>query len=290
MKHPSMLFIAFVCTIVPVFGAFSAVSKCQKTNMQRCLDSACAINIGMNPAARCQYCGTSSAGDPPSQKGLSSITAGTSTKYALTTKELGVAPSDPGRRYIWATTECIKKLPDCTTDDVSAIYDKLIEQSCKAAGITMQISAAMTNMNKKPTKSSCNTNLTTCMNKKCGNAFENCTDDAIFTRSIAECAADASGCDEYIAAFRTEITNDRKSTYEKRESVVQTLVQNYQNSRESRLSNTKSNCQTGKTFDTCVSTVCNNNMPNKCDNDKTERSMAERLCQFYKTACTAIKY
>ena len=40
---------------------------------------------------------------------------------------------------------------------------------------------------------------------------------------------------------------------------------------------------------TCVTATCNNNMPNKCDNNKTEQSMAERLCQFYKTACTVLK-
>ena len=289
MNHIKMLFIATFCAIAPVFGAFSATPQCSLVNMQRCLDSACAINIGMNPAARCQYCGTSAAGDAPSQKGLSSITAGQSTKYTLTAAELRVAPSDPGRRYIWATTECIKKLPDCTTDDVSKLYDKLIEQSCKAAGVNMQITTAMQNISKKPTKSSCNTMFTTCMNKKCGTSFENCEEDATFTQSIAECATDATGCDDYVAEFRGIITNDRKTTYARRESVLQTLVKNYQSTRESKLSGAKTNCKNGNTFNSCVNTVCNNNMPNKCDNDKTERSMAERLCQFYKTACAVLK-
>lgn len=289
MIYPKTLFIATFCAIAPVFGAFSATPQCSLVNMQRCLDSACAINIGMNPAARCQYCGTSAAGDAPSQKGLSSITAGQSTKYTLTAAELRVAPSDPGKRYIWATTECIKKLPDCTTDDVSKLYDKLIEQSCKAAGVNMQITTAMQNISKKPTKSSCDTMFTTCMNKKCGTAFENCEEDATFTQSIAECATDAGGCDEYIAEFRGTVTNDRKTTYARRESVLQTLVKNYQSTRESKLSGAKTNCKNGNTFNSCVNTVCNNNMPNKCDNDKTERSMAERLCQFYKTACAVLK-
>lgn len=289
MKHPNLLFVSAIFVIAPFFGAFSAVSKCSKTNLQRCLDSACAINVGMNPAARCQYCGTSSAGDMPSQKGISSVTVGQSTKYTLTAKELRVAPSEPGKRYIWATTECIKKLPDCTTDDVSNLYDKLIEQSCKAAGITMQITTTMQNINKKPTKSSCNTKMTTCMNKKCGTVFENCEDDAIFTRSIAECATDSTGCDDYIAEFRKQLTDERKSTYAKREAVAEALVKSYQSTRESKLSGTEKNCQSNKTFDACVSMVCNNNMPNKCDENKTERSMAERLCQFHKTACSVLK-
>lgn len=289
MCYPRLLFIVAICAIAPAFCAPAATSKCSKTNMQRCLDSACAINVGMNPAARCQYCGTSSAGEAPSQKGLNKITAGQSTKYTITDKELKVAPSDPGKRYIWATTECIKKLPDCTTDDVSAIYDKLIEQSCKAAGVSMQISATMSNINKKQTKSSCTTAFTTCMNKKCGTSFENCEEDATFTRSVAECATDATGCDEYIAELRTQFTKDRKNAYAKKESTLQSIVKNYQDTRKTKISSTKSNCQNGKTFNSCVNTVCNNNMPNKCDQNKTERSMAERLCQFYKTACTVLK-
>ncbi len=289
MKRHSIFFIAIICAVTPVLCAHAAVSKCQKTSMQRCLDSACAINIGMNPSARCQYCGTSAAGNPPSQKGLSTITAGQSTKYVLTDRELRVAPSDPGRRYIWATTECIKRLPDCTADDVSDIYDKLIEQSCKAAGVSMQTASAMQTINKKPTKSSCNDALTVCMNKKCGTTFENCAEDAIFTRSIAECAAESTGCDDYIAEFRTSLTNDRKTAAARRESVLQNLVKDYQSTRESKVAGAKTNCKNGKTFENCVTATCNNNMPNKCDNNKTERSMAERLCQFYKTACTVLK-
>lgn len=289
MKRHNIFFIAIFCAVAPVFCAPAAISKCQKTSMQRCLDSACAINIGMNPSARCQYCGTSAAGNPPSQKGLSTITAGQSTKYVLTDRELRVAPSDPGKRYIWATTECIKKLPDCTTDDVSDIYDKLIEQSCKAAGVTMQTASAMQAINKKPTKSSCNDAFTTCMNKKCGTTFENCEEDTTFTRSIAECATESTGCDDYIAEFRATITTDRKTAAARRESVLQTLVKTYQNNREYNISATKSGCKNNAEFNSCINTVCNKNMPNKCDDNKTERSMAERLCQFYKTACTVLK-
>ena len=289
MKRHNIFFIATICAFALVFCAPAALSKCQKTSMQRCLDSACAINIGMNPSARCQYCGTSAAGNPPSQKGLSRVTAGQSTKYTLTDREMRNAPSDTGARYVWATNECIKKLPDCTPDDVSDLYDKLIEQSCKAAGVNMQAASAIESINKKRTKTSCNDAFTACMDKKCGTTFENCEEDAIFTRSIAECAAESTGCDDYIAEFRTTITNDRKTAVARRESVLQTLVKNYQSTRESKLSSAKSNCKSGKTFETCVTATCNNNMPNKCDNNKTERSMAERLCQFYKTACTVLK-
>lgn len=287
MKYFNLFFIA-------VFGAFTAfcghaaVSKCSKTNLARCLDSACAINASMNPAARCQYCGTSGAGEPPSQKGLNNITAGQSTKYAISEKDLKVAPSDPGKRYIWATTECIKKLPDCTPDDASAAYDKLIEQSCKAAGVTMQIQNAATKLNTKKTKTSCNNTFTTCMDKKCGTAFELCETDSDFDRVIAECGADATGCDDYIAEFKKTFGNARTNAMNNRENLVKTIAENYQKSRKTKLENIQKGCTKGTAADACIESVCANNMRGKCKESK-EKSMAKQLCKFYDNACTVLK-
>ncbi len=270
------------------FGANAAVQKCSKINLTRCLDSVCAINIGVNPAARCQYCGTSSAGTPPSEKKLSNVTAGQSTRYALTAKELAVAPSDPGKRYMWGTAECIKKLDTCTTDDVSAAYDKLIEQSCKSAGISMQIEHAAADLNKKPSKAKCTDSLTTCINQKCGNGFESCVADADFDRIIAECATDATGCDEYVADVRKTIANDREQAYTIRENTVQALVDSSKTTRENKLKNALAACKNNTASASCVDTVCKNNMPGKCDND-TEKAMATQLCKFYDTACAVLK-
>lgn len=287
MKSLNLIFVGFFGCVV-VFGANAAVSKCSKTNLNRCLDSVCAINIGINPAARCQYCGTSSAGTPPTQKGITNITAGQSTKYALTEKELKVAPTDPGRRYIWATTECIKKLPDCTTDDVSASYDKLIEQSCKSAGVSMQTAKAVADLNAKPTKTKCNDTLNTCITKKCGVSFETCEQDADFDRFIAECATDATGCDEYIAEFRKSSTESRKKAYATRDQVLVNLVKGYQDGRKSRLETARSKCSKGTSTKSCVDTVCDMYMVGKCQ-ESTEKSMANQLCKFYETACTVLK-
>jgi hypothetical protein len=288
LNHPKVIFVAVFGIMTAFCTNAAAPSKCPKTNLTRCLDSGCAINIGMNPAARCQYCGTSAAGDIPTQKGLSNVTVGQSAKYDLTEKELRVAPSDPGKRYIWVTTECLKKLPKCTTDDVSDIYDKLIEQSCKAAGVSMQMETAISNLDQKPTKNKCNTTFTTCMDKKCGTAFATCEDDSDFTRFIGECATESTGCDEYIAEFRESLTTSRKSAYANRENLVQTLVTNYQTTRENKLKNARANCTNGSASKTCVDTVCANNMTGKCETS-TERSIATQLCKFYETACTVLK-
>ena len=286
MKLSNFTFaVLFAC--VPLCGTVAATAKCSKTNLTRCLDSVCAINNNINPAARCQYCGTSAAGNPPT-KGLTNVTAGQSTKYALSAKELSVAPSDPGRRYMWATTECVKKIAGCTPDDVSTAYDRLIEQSCKSAGVSMQTAAAIDNMNAKPTKAKCTETLNTCINKKCGAGFESCTADADFDRVIAECATDATGCDEYFAEVRESAASERERVYANRENTVQSLVDNYKTIRENKLNNTRNACNNKTASESCIKTVCANNMPGKCDGD-TEKAMATQLCKFYDVACTVLK-
>lgn len=287
MKTINLIFIGILGWAV-VFVANAATPTCSKANLTRCLDSACAINIGMNPSARCQYCGTSSAGTPSTQKGLTNVTAGQSTKYALSAQELKIAPSDPGKRYIWATTECIKKLPDCTPDDVSNTYDKLIEQSCRAAGVSVNIAGAMASINSAPSGTKCNETLSICINKKCGASFDLCQQDSDFDKFISECAVDATGCDEYIAEFRAQTTTERKKTYESAENDLQDTIKKIQSDRASALAAARAECTDDAKYKSCVTNMCESHMANKCTG-KTEKSMAELLCKYYKTACTALK-
>ena len=287
MKSTNCIFIGLVGCVF-AFTANAAAQKCSKINLTRCLDSVCAINSGINPAARCQYCGTSSAGTPPSEKSLSNVTAGQSTKYALSAKELQVAPSEPGARYMWATAECVKKIAGCTTDDASSAYDKLIEQSCKSAGVSIQIANTMADINKAPTKTKCTNTMTECINKKCGAGFDTCKTDAELDRAIAECATAATGCDEYIADVRKSVTTERATVSENRENAVQSLVASYKNVRENKLTSAQTACAKKTASSSCVKTVCANNMPGKCDGD-TEKAMATQLCKFYDTACTVLK-
>lgn len=287
MKTINLIFIGILGWL-SVFVAKAATPTCSKANLTRCLDSACAINIGMNPSARCQYCGTSSAGTPSTQKGLTNVTAGQSTKYALSAQELKIAPSDPGKRYIWATTECIKKLPDCTPDDVSNTYDKLIEQSCRAAGVSVNIAGAMASINSAPSGTKCNETLSICINKKCGASFDLCQQDSDFDKFISECAVNATGCDEYIAEFRAQTATERKKTYESAENDLQDTIKKIQSDRASALAAARAECTDDAKYKSCVTNICESHMANKCTG-KTEKSMAELLCKYYKTACAALK-
>ena len=256
----------------------TAASKCSQTNMMRCLDSVCAINIGMNPAARCQYCGTSLAGTPTAQKGLKNVSVGQSSKYAFTDKELAVAPSDPGKRYIWATGECIKKVGNCTTDDVSNIYDKLIEQSCKAAGINMQTDRAIVNMASKPSQTLCTRLLEAGIEAKCGTQFDNCNEDSDIDRIVSECITQASGCAEYAPSIKSEYKAKRAKTFESRENALQQIVQDYQNGRQNTWDKTVADCKNDTAEKSCHAKY----------QDAFGTKIATLICEYYKRACNTI--
>ena len=290
MKPKNIILIA-LCLCAPVFAAGAATkSKCSLANLNRCMDSVCAINSGVNPSARCQYCGTSNAGTPPTQKGLTNVTAGQSTKYAISARDLESAPSDPEKRYNWATNECIKKLPDCTAQDVSESYDKLIEQSCRAAGVTAQIARTSAEIKQKPTKQKCTTSLTTCTNKKCGTDFASCATDVELDRAVAECAVDATGCDEYIAEFRENMRTTRNSLNDAREDALRAIVTKHQDARTGEVETALQKCKNNSASDTCVKQTCTK-LTGKCEGTdaETETAMAKQFCKFYDTACTVLK-
>ena len=288
MKYHKIIFLAFV-VCAHVATVFAAPARCSKQSLTRCLDSACAINIGANPAARCQYCGTSDAGTPNSgKKAMKSVTAGKSSKNVLSDKELKNAPSDAGKRYMWASSECLKKLPDCTAEDISETYDKLIEQSCTAAGIAMKTTAASNAINQKPTKSKCQATFTKCMNTQCGTGFDNCSNDSEFDRAISLCATESNGCDEYMADLRSEINGARNQQFADHDNAIEGLVKAYQENRKKLVGSAVKSCQSNNGLNSCVKTVCETNMVGKCENEN-EKVMARSLCKFYETACGTIK-
>ena len=281
-------------------GLFFAVSatdvlaaSCSIANLTRCLDSACAINLSSNPAARCQYCGTSDAGEPATGNAMRSVSVGASAKYNFTDKELKKAPTDPGERYAWATAECLKKVSGCTPDDVTDNYDELIEQSCRAAGVTAQRDNALIAASKTKTKTTCKTDINSCIvaNNKCNADFSQCTEDANFDKFFAECSVLATGCDEHLSAIRGEIIASRDTYVKNAEAMIASIVESYKQERASKLASIKSNCRDNSGFDACVETVCSTNMPNKCETSdfgKSERSVANQLCTFHKLACETI--
>lgn len=284
-----LLLFALITAGMPFMA--SAATSCSKANLTRCLDSVCAINVSSNPAARCQYCGTASAGTP-ADDGMRAVSVGTSSKYTLTSKELRSAPTDPGARYAWATTECLKKVTGCTPDDVTDTYDSLIEQSCKAAGINAEMAALHAAAAKKKSSTACNTTIRACVmaSTKCGADWRACREDAVFDKFYAACGVEATGCDEYISEIRTALQSARDTTLASAQETLLGIVAAYQANRERQLVSAQNGCRDNSARLQCIETVCERNMPGKCAPGKeNEKSIATQLCKFYDLACNVLK-
>lgn len=301
----SLLFV-LTCSV-----ANAAVQQCSHANLTRCLDSACAINISSNPAARCQYCGSENAGTPPNTK-MKSVSVGTSAKYNISEKDLKKAPTAPGERYAWATKQCITKVPGCTLDDVTEAYDKLIEQSCTAAGISAKMEELQAELKKTRTKSDCESEITACVidASGCTADYRACKENASFDRVFASCSALSTGCDNFTSEIRTALLGERDNAVENADLILAKIVGAYQAIRDATLADTKSSCENNRAYDECVKIVCERNMPDKCvtplygkefdrtmaserDSDATklkedELVTAGLLCQFHKTACNTL--
>ena len=285
MKY-RLVFLAINLLFAPtlVFGA------CSVSNLTRCLDSVCAINISANPSARCQYCGTSSAGSPNKSTTMKNISVGISSKYNISNEELQTAPTEPGERYVWGTRLCLEKVSGCTTDDVTKNYDKLIEQSCKAAGI----SAEMVNLSKKAnatkTQTTCATEIESCVvdEKHCSASYKNCKSDQDFDKYFSQCSVASNGCESYLTNIRKTLISFRANSYANAEKLLKNIVNAYQSDRNQRLTTTENGCKNNKATKDCIERVCSNNMRKKCNNTN-EQSAAESLCKFYDTACERLK-
>lgn len=283
----------FLClTVIGLFAPTFVYGACSVANLTRCLDSVCAINIGANPAARCQYCGSASAGTPTKSTTMHSVSAGTSTKYTISDKELKKAPSDPGERYVWGTKLCLEKVSGCTPDDVSDNYDSLIEQSCKAAGISAEMANLIKKANTTKTQNTCSSEIETCIIdvKRCNANFRNCQSDSDFDKYFSECSIASSGCESFLTNIKQTIAASRKTYFDNASKLLANIVAAYQSNREQRLTNALASCKNNKAFEECVGRVCKTNMRNKCDiGFEYEKTAASELCKFYDTACTRLK-
>lgn len=271
--------------ILPQFG-FGAT--CSRINLTKCLDSACAINLSANPAARCQYCGTADAGEPAANA-MKSISAGSSSKNTIPAKELKNAPSDPGERYVWATKQCLAIVNNCSTDDVAEAYDPLIEKSCTAAGISNKMAAAQKNAVKNTkTAASCTDEISVCITKpeKCDTDFSKCANDEQFDNFFAVCSSQSLGCTNFIDKARNEIANNRTSVTKSIASNIDSIVAAHKNARNQKITSIKSDCSNNNIYERCVKTACKDNTNDNCASDN---SIASNLCEFYKTACKRIK-
>ena len=283
-----ILFFSALLLFAPTF----VYGACSVANLTRCLDSVCAINIGANPAARCQYCGTSSAGIPEKSTTMKSVSAGASTKYIISDKELKKAPKDPGQRYIWATQECLKKVSGCDTDDVSDNYDSLIEQSCTAAGISADFENLTKKTNKTKSQTECSRDIEACIiaTNRCNADYKNCESDSDFDRYFSECSIASSGCDSFLAEIRNGLTSSRNTAVANADKILQKITNAYKTAREQRLAFAQSSCKNNKAITDCVNQVCKNNMPNQCKvKSENEEAIAKELCKFHEIACTRLK-
>ena len=283
--------------LVPGFG----YAACSRANLTRCLDSACAINISSNPAARCQYCGTADAGEP-NDAGMRAVSVGTSSKNTISVKDLKSAPADPGERYVWASKKCIAMVNGCTTDDVSDVYDSLIEQSCTAAGINAQMAVLFEKARQKKTAATCKSEITACMvgDAKCSSKYTGCDEDADFNKFFSECSVAATGCDEHLSDIRSTLMASRDKAIKNAETMLMSIVQSYRDARASRLAAIRKSCENQSALNACISSMCNRSMPNQCDatREKTESyqkivkseiAIATQLCQFIDIACSTLK-
>ena len=285
-------YIAFLCGLIYVMsGPVLAATSCSRANLTRCLDSVCAINVSSNPAARCQYCGSSGAGTPPSG-GLRGVSVGVSTRYNVSDKELKNAPSEPIARYNWAKKQCLAKVAGCTADDVEEVYEPLIEQSCTAAGVVAEIKSLAVAATTERTYDSCMADIRICVisDKNCDADFSQCKSDSDFDRVFATCGVDATGCDVHIPGIRDELLLLRDAAIGDAARVMESIVASYRGARENKIAKTRADCADGSLRDSCVSSVCATNMVNRCAGDfaESEKAMATQLCKFYELACDTL--
>ncbi|MBO4672158.1 MAG: hypothetical protein J5608_00710 [Alphaproteobacteria bacterium] len=266
-----------------------AGAACSRINLTKCLDSACAINMGANPAARCQYCGTPEAGEPATSA-MKSVTAGTASKNSISAKDLKKAPTDPGERYVWATKLCLEKITGCTTEDVEETYDPLIEKSCTAAGISQDMAALQKKSTKTKSESACRNEINACVvsEKKCGADFSKCKTNELFDQALASCTTQSTGCTAFSKTIRESIAKTRADTISTAASNVQAIVAAHIKRRMTKITSINQGCSGNTNYESCVAEACKNNTPNNCANPD-EQKIANYLCQFHKTACERVK-
>ncbi len=301
MKTYTYIFVAFAL----LCGTAHAASSCSRANLTRCMDSVCAINSSMNAAARCQYCGDAGAGSPPeSTSSMKNLSVGSSAKYTISAKELKSAPTDdPVARLRWAAEKCLVKVSGCTSDDLTEAYAPLIEQSCKAAGITAKMENTIADTaKKKESKDTCNTMIQNCMlaDNHCTSSFNACKESKDFDSHFSICTSQNSGCDEYLADIRAELTTNRDTVIANAENILNDIVLAIRQARETKIDTAKSNCDRDKSFESCVETICKDNMPSECvaqtnkdgkkETDPGELVAARALCKFHQLACKTLRF
>ena len=306
MKKITLFFTAVICALGA--GTTTAgAAACSVMGLTRCLDSVCAINIGTNPAARCQLCGDSSAGTAPID-GMRSVSVGASTRNTISEKELkayNTTPRSPGERYKWATTECLKKVTDCTPDDVTDAYDNLIEQSCTAANISIKMAELHTEASKTKDQATCEAEIKLCFvtDKHCGANLMACKDDADFNKFFSSCSATATGCSEYTGKIRSDLVALRDAAVQAQSDAFANIIKSRQDNRMTDFNAAQESCKNNvprpecilgrcqqTAHEACIKDMCDKHTKNKCGAGfESEMVVATLLCKYHETACSRLK-
>jgi len=309
MKPPSKFF-AICYLLFAICAAGAARAACSIANLTKCIDSACDTAPEYGAASRCIICGTTAAAtaNPAlanykyggAVTGLTALAIGYSSSTVLDTKN---APTDPGKRYAWAAQQCIGKNAGCTADDVAKNYDKLIDQSCRAALSEKEYEStfAQWKSNQK-SESVCRADIQNCMTAttRCGMNFVNCEADTDLDRTFASCAIETScnnlGTDfstgvgvDPTAAIKATMVAARDAYFSARTELLKSTVAAHQAARAKRIATARAGCTDGSLKDACVATVCGYISNNNCDGNAEKKSIAYTVCGYIDVACSRIK-
>ena len=273
-------FFALCIMSFALFTQSADAAACHVPNLIRCIDSACVAGLSGDPTVRCGLCGSSAV----------TLTRRPSTtqRASATTLEIRNAPTDPAARYAWAATECMRLIAGCTARDVSDNYDRLIEQSCRAANVSMNFAAAAQVAERKNPET-CRREITACMTERCGAEWTNCASNADMDRLFANCLISTDcGHDPNTAAIRTGMQSQRDNLDATRISRAEAMAAQRRQERESTAQQARNDCRSGRLKQACVTQMCAN-FANNCENDRDETAMATSLCRYVDIACGNIR-
>ena len=100
----------------------------------------------------------------------------------------------------------------------------------------------------------------------------------------------ATGCDTLSKTIRSKLVSARDSAIKNADKILDSIIAAYQSSRNNKLRDAQNSCKDSSAKRKCINTVCNNNMPHKCDEKyEYETGLATQLCAFYDIVCDRLK-
>jgi hypothetical protein len=262
-----------IFALVAGFATGGFAASCKKSDLVKCIDSACAANIATDPGSRCTSCGTAAAAkiaaskvdnyvgadDAPKFKALS---LGSSSKILFSEKQLENMSTDPVERYAQAIAGCLEKVKNCDEETAHDEYDDLIEKSCKAVLSEQEYANAMTKAITANDKDldTCQTEIGACLidESRCGAGFLKCqgTTDGLLDQFVATCMIQVGGCEsnsEDITKWaRTTVDNIMDKADEKLASAKADADKRRQTEFDTRMKS----CKDGSLKRQCMAQYC----------------------------------